>query len=191
MQFDCLIKSFTHSLLSASHSLHNLTQVEKRSTLEKLNNSWQQSIIREQTETYKACVWFRIYSHYIYKHKRRVIWTTLGNTLFFAGQGWDRKGRGLDRKRLGFFFLFFVVFLVRVRVRAPPHPKILTLWICISYAHQLFGSAIAQGTKTSFRTIHLNRGEGEKMISPFHLSVSLSLCLPTHLSYLHYVFYVL
>ena len=53
----------------------------------------------------------------------------------------------------------------------------LTLWICISYAHQLFGSAIAQGTKTSFRTIHLNRGEGEKMISPFHfvcLSISLS-----------------
>ena len=54
----------------------------------------------------------------------------------------------------------------------------LTLWICISYPHQLFGSAIAQGTKTSFSTIHLNRGEGEKMTSPFYvvcLSISLSL----------------
>ena len=67
MQFDCLIKSFTHSLLSAYQSLPNLTQVDNRSTLEKLKNSWQQSIIREETETYKACVWFRIYGHYIYK----------------------------------------------------------------------------------------------------------------------------
>lgn len=71
MRFDYLINLFIHSLLSAYQSLHSLAQVDKRSTLEKLNTSWQQSIIREQTETYKACVRFRIYSHYIYKRKEK------------------------------------------------------------------------------------------------------------------------